>query len=200
MPPMPSAHKFANDQIFIDNLSLKCTCGPNAFGKVKAQQVALSVKLGTSIARAAAHDRVELSVDYSDLAKDLMAFEDARFESLAELLDKVTRLGVDKYGVRKMFVEGQVEKAVLQARNTVLERTAWVDDGIKGEWKYKVEGIEVPIIIGIKENLHERTHKQRVCIDLEWHATDEISVAANSERMNDMVNCIVEAPPLQQSI
>jgi len=81
-----------------------------------------------------------------------------------------------------------------------LERTAWVNDGIKGEWKYKVEGIEVPIIIGIKENLHERTHKQRVCIDLEWQASDEMSVAANSERMNDMVNCIVEAPPLQQSI
>jgi FolB domain-containing protein len=189
---MPSAYKFANDQIFIDKLNLKCVCGPNAFGKLKPQQVSLSVKLGTSIARAAAHDRVDLSVDYSALAKDLIALEEFKFESVVELLEKVTVLGVEKYGVSKLCVQAQVEKEVLQAKNTVLERTAWVDDGVKGDWKYRVEEIEIPIIIGIKENVHERTHKQRVCIDLEWYASDQRSVVANSQRMNDMVNCIVE--------
>ena len=195
--PMPSAYKFANDQIFIDRLNLKCLCGPNAFGKLKPQHVLLSVKLGTSITRAAIHDRVDLSVDYSALAKDLLAFEDVTFQSVAEMLEKVTVLGVEKYGVQKLCVEAQVPKGLLQATNTTLERTAWVDDGVKGEWKYKVEGIEAPIIIGIKENVHERTHKQRVRIDLEWHASDEVSIAAHSERMNDLVNCILDVFPLR---
>lgn len=191
---MPSAYKFANDQVFIDKLNLKCPCGPNAFGKRKPQQVLLSVKLGTSIARAAAHDRVDLSVDYSALAKDLLTFEDGlvEFTNVADLLVKVTNLGLEKYGVSKMFVEAQVPKGILQAENTTLERTAWIDRGVKEEWKYKVEGIEIPIIIGIEENVHERTNKQTVCIDLEWHGSDELSAAENLQKMPKLVNGIIE--------
>jgi len=191
---MPSAYKFANDQVFIDKLSLKCLCGTNAFGKSKPQQVFLSVKLGTLIARAAAQDRVDLSVDYSALAKDLLVFEDGlvQFTNVAELLVKVTKLGLEKYGVSKLFVEAQLPKGILQAKNTTLERTAWINDGVKEEWKYKVEGIEVPIIIGIKENLHERTHKQVVCIDLEWHGSDELSAAENPQKMPRLVNSLIE--------
>lgn len=195
---MPSAYKFANDQVFIDKLNLKCLCGTNAFSKSKPQQVFLSVKLGTSIARAAAQDRVDLSVDYSALAKDLLAFEDGqvKFTNVADLLVKVTKLGLEKYGGSKLFVEAQVPKGILQAKNTTLERTAWIDDGVQEEWKYKVEGIEIPIIIGIKENVHERTNKQVVCIDLEWHGSDELSAAEKPQEMHRLVNSLIEAFPI----
>lgn len=189
---MPSAHKFESDQIFIDKLKLKCVCGPNAFSQLKPQHVLLSAKLGTSVARAAAYDRVGLSIDYSAFAKDLLAFEDRTFVSVAELLHNVTMIGLQRYGASKVQVEAQVGKGILQARNSIMEGTMWIENCVaKGEWNYKVEGIEIPIIIGINENVHERRHKQIVCIDLKWDACDEL----HSAKINDMVNYIVEACP-----
>src|SRR5436190_14065075 len=93
---MPSAHKFANDRIFIDKLCLKCTCGPDAFGRTKPQPVLLSVELGTTIARAAASDRVDLSVDYSALSKQLTTLENESFNNAVEMIDQVAGLALQK--------------------------------------------------------------------------------------------------------
>src|SRR5208282_1561655 len=112
---MPSAHKFSGDRIFIDKLRLKCTCGPNAFGLAKPQPVLLSVELGTTIARAAASDRVDLSVDYSALSKQLTTLENRNFGSAVELIDQVVELGLQKDGVGKVSVSVSLEKGALAA-------------------------------------------------------------------------------------
>jgi dihydroneopterin aldolase / 2-amino-4-hydroxy-6-hydroxymethyldihydropteridine diphosphokinase / dihydropteroate synthase len=170
---MPLSHKFMNDQIFIDSLRLKCTCGPDAFGRPKPQPVLLSVRLGTLIARAAASDNVDLSVDYSALSKQLMKLENNTFDSAADMIDEVAELALWYDEVGKVFVEGCLEKGVLRAKNARLERVAWMDQGTKmGSWKFSIEGVDIPIIIGIEENQHERTQKQLVSIDLIWHSTE----------------------------
>src|SRR5271154_1149961 len=76
VPAMPAKHKFSRDKIFIEGLLFKCLCGPDAFGRSKPQPVDLSVTLGTTIARAAVEDRVDLSIDYSDLVKRLGKLEE----------------------------------------------------------------------------------------------------------------------------
>jgi FolB domain-containing protein len=170
---MPLLHKFANDQIFIDSLRLKCTCGPDAFGRLKPQPVLLSMRLGTLIARAAASDCVELSVDYSALSKQLSNLENKTFKSAAEMVDEAAELALQHDGVGKVSVDISLEKAFLRAKKAKLERVVWNEDGRKlGSWKYSIEGVEVPVIIGIEENRHERTQKQMVNIDLTWQTTE----------------------------
>lgn len=187
---MPSAHKFSDDRIFVDKLSLKCTCGPNAFGLAKPQPVLLSVGLGTTIARAAASDRVDLSVDYSALSKQLIALEKRTFGSAVELIDHVTEFGLQKDGVGKVSVSVSLEKGVLTAKNVKWERSAPSNNGLN-EWKLSLEGIQVPLIIGIEENIHERTQKQLVIIDLTWDISNASSDVLSSFDIRSAIDSIV---------
>ena len=192
---MPSEHKFANDQIFIDKLHLKCTCGPDAFGRAKPQPVLLSVELGVAIARAAASDRVDLSVDYSELSKQVTLFENKRFNSAVELMDQVVELGFRNHGVGRVVVAVDLEKGALAGKKVRWERTA-LFDGTR--WaKIVVEGIEVPVIIGIEENIHERTQKQKVVIDLTWEilADKKVLMAFNVQNALETISTVTSLTP-----
>lgn len=185
-------HTLANDRIFIDSLRLKCLCGPNAFGRSKPQPVELSVSLGTSIALAAASDKVELSIDYSALSKQLIAFEDRGFTSVVDLVNQVTELALGKEGVQDVRVRVDLRKALLRGKNLKWETIAWVENGRKGEWKCSLEGVDVPVIIGIAENLHERTQKQLVAIDIEWHGHDGDSNGLETFPVRDLMDTVIK--------
>jgi dihydroneopterin aldolase len=131
------------------------------------------MRLGTVIARAAASDCVELSVDYSALSKQLTNLENKTFKSAAEMVDEAAELALLHDGVGKVSVDIFLEKGFLRAKKAKLERIVWNEGGRKlGSWKYGIEGADIPVIIGIEENQHERTMKQMVSIDLTWHATE----------------------------
>ena len=182
----------STDRIFIDSLHLNCLCGPNAFGRSKPQPVELSVSLGTSIALAAASDKVELSIDYSALSKRLIAFEDLKFTSVVDLLNQVTKLALGMERVQDVHVKVDLRKALLRAKNLKWENTAWPENGSKGEWRCSLEGVEVPIIIGIAENIHERTQKQLVAIDIEWHGYEGDSNGLETFPVRDLMDLLIK--------
>jgi hypothetical protein len=89
------------------------------------------------------------------------------------MVDEAAELALLHDGVGKVSVDICLEKAFLRAKKAKLERIVWNEGGRKlGSWKYSIEGVEIPIIIGIEENRHERTQKQMVSIDLTWNATE----------------------------
>jgi len=172
---MPSPHKFAKDLICIRGLSLSVPLrlnGPNF--ETSFTETSLSVALSASIARAAASDRVDLSVDYSHFNKRLLALQtsDLHFESIPTLLDRVAELALEYEGVAKVHVKIKFPKDLLPAGRLGWERIAYRDESEKASWNVIVEGIEIPLIIGIKENVHERTQKQPVNFDLNWQDPD----------------------------
>lgn len=188
---MSLSNKFASDRIFIDSLRLKCTCGPDAFGRTKLQPVILSMELKTSLARAAASDRVDLSVDYSALNKQFMNLDNTTFEGAPELLNRVADLALRMNGVASVCVIVELERGALMAKKVKWERTAFVDN-TTGEWKVTIEGIEVPIIIGIDENVHERTMKQMVHIDLSWNIFEFDTDTFSSSKVHEISTSIRE--------
>ena len=192
---MPLSQKFANDQIFIDSLRLKCVCGPDAFGRAKAQPVDISVRLGTLIERAASTDRVDLSVDYSDLSKQLTKLEDRGFGSPVELIDNVVDLAMEKEGVWKVSVAVNLSKGARMAKNVRWERHTFPTEGVTDEWTLSFEGIEIPIIIGIEENLHERTMKQIVSIDLTWTIRNSDPADFSIHDFPGTVDAIIDVHP-----
>jgi FolB domain-containing protein len=192
---MPAKHKFSRDKIFIEELRLKCNCGLDAFGRKKPQPVDLSVTLGTTIARAAAEDRVELSVDYSDFVKRLGKLEDERYDEARDLLDRVVELGLEEKHVGSVNVVAKLEKGLLDVRQVVWEAQAFFDGVVKRKLTCHVRGLEVPIIIGIKENEHERTQKQPVEVDLTWSEDgSDISFFA----VKEVVNLLRAVQPAQK--
>lgn len=189
---MPSSHRFTNDRIIIDQLSLKCVCGKDAFGRRKAQPVKVSVELGTCIARAAADDRVELSVDYSALVKQLSKLEETSYEEVDHLLERIALLGLENELVGNVHIKAELEKGSLNAERVVWEKSAHVEDGIQRRTlNCRVEGIQLPIIIGIEENEHERTQKQPILIDLAWQEYQGDSRAQSSFDLKQIVNTVV---------
>jgi FolB domain-containing protein len=188
---MPSVHKFANDRIFIENLQLKCVCGPDAFNRLKEQPFRLSVDVGTSVARAAASDAVELSVDYSALNKELLSLETATYDGVRELMERVAALAGVKEGVGSVGVTVEVDKGVLGA-----EKVIWMLKvaGEDRELRVGVKGVQVMVIVGIKENLHERTIPQPVVFDVEW----ELVPDTGGFKLQDIVSSIVKVLALTQ--
>ena len=172
---MPSAHKFTNDRIFIESFQLKCTCGRDAFGRQKTQPVRVSVDIRTSIARAAASDDVGMSVDYSRLNKKLIGLDGATFEDVPEMMGHIGKiaLGMEQVGKRgDVFVTVELEKGALCAEKVVWSAAiSGEDEGLK-DLRLAVYAVEVPVIIGIRENLHERETCQPVVFDLEWELGD----------------------------
>src|ERR1700737_222656 len=198
IPNPPSFHKFAKDQLFIDSLSLKCTVGPNALGLMNPQPISLSVSLSTSIARAAASDRTGLSINYEDLANQILEIGDEGFNSVTKLVDRVIGNLLLTEGVGKACVKVDLPKGLLRAKNIRWEKTSWMDNGVKGEWKCTIEGVEVPVIIGIKEHAFERIQKQIVSINLEWHGSEGESIALETFPTTNLVNSIIKVLLLYQ--
>ena len=192
---MPLAHKFANDLVFIDSLRLKCICGPDAFGRAKPQPVDVSVRLGTLIERAAFTDRVDLSVDYSDLSKQLTLLGTRGFASPVELIDDIVDLAMEKEGVWKVSVVVNLSKGARMAKNVKWERRTFPSERVTDEWRLSFEEIEVPIIIGIEENLHERTMRQIVSIDLTWTLRNPDSTEFTMHNFAGTVDSIVDVHP-----
>lgn len=79
------------------------------------------------------------------------------------------------------------------AKQVKWERVATIDNRGKGQSKLGVEGIEVPVIIGIEENTFERTQKQLVRVDLTWEGLDDTSKACPNFDIHDAVESIIQA-------
>ena len=200
-PPliMPSAHKFTSDRIFIESFQLKCTCGRDAFSRQKMQPVRVSVNIGTSVARAAATDDVGMSVDYSRLNKKLMGFDGATFEDVQEMMRSIGKMALEIEGMGtngNVFVTVELEKGALCAEKVVW--SAAISGEAKGlkDLRLAVYGVEVPVIIGIKENRHERETLQPVIFDLEWELGDHSIFNSRELDVQDNTSSIIRVTSL----
>jgi FolB domain-containing protein len=193
---MPSAHKFTNDWIFIDKLTLKATCGPNVFKRRKPQPVTVSVELGTSIARAAAEDDVGMSVDYSQLTKQLMRLDGGSFEHVGQFMETIRTVALEKDGVANALLTVELDKGSLRAEKVVWTLAISGGEERREEWKLGVYGIEEAIIIGIKENLHERMTKQLVTFNMEWELGDLNATKICEIHVQSVVVSILEVTAL----
>ena len=82
----------------------------------------VSVRLGTLIERTTTTDRIDLSVDYSDLSTQLMRLGSRGFGSPVELIDNVVDLAMENEGVWKVSMAVNLSKGAPMAKNFKWER------------------------------------------------------------------------------
>ena len=163
------------------------------------QSVRVSVDVGTSVAWAAATDDVGMSVDYSRLNKKLMRFDGATFGDVQELMRSIGKMALEIEGVGtqgNVFVTVELEKGALCAEKVVWSAAiSGEDKGLK-DLRLAVYGVEVPVIVGIKENRHERETRQPVIFDVEWELGDHSVFNPRELDVQDVMSSIVHVTSL----
>ncbi|HFD78983.1 MAG TPA: dihydroneopterin aldolase [Gammaproteobacteria bacterium] len=88
------------DIIFIRDLRIDTVIGIYDWERAIRQTVHIDLEMASDIARAAASDRIEDTLDYKAVAKRVIAFvEDSRFQLVETLAERVAELVREEFGV-----------------------------------------------------------------------------------------------------
>jgi len=89
------------DRIFIKNLTVETIIGIYDFERVTPQRVVLDLEMSADIARAAASEDVESTLNYKELSETLTQYlQDSRFQLIETMAERVTELIRSDFGVR----------------------------------------------------------------------------------------------------
>jgi FolB domain-containing protein len=110
------------DKIFIQNLRIHAILGVRAWERETPQEILVSVALETDTRPAASSDRVEDSVDYSALAKEIRAHvEGARRFTVEALAEDIAQICLSRPQVRRAAVRVEKPGAVKEADSVGVE-------------------------------------------------------------------------------
>lgn len=89
------------DLLFLRELKIEAIIGIYDWERQVKQPLLIDLDMAADVARAAATDRVEDTVNYKDIAKRLIAFvEDSQFQLVETLAERIADIVLNEYGVR----------------------------------------------------------------------------------------------------
>jgi len=88
------------DIVYLNDLKIETVIGVFDWERRIKQTISLDLEMGTDIARAAATDSIEETLDYKSVAKRLITFvEESRFQLVETLAERVAGIILDEFGV-----------------------------------------------------------------------------------------------------
>lgn len=88
------------DTIFLRDLEVEATIGIYEWEKRIKQKVRIDLEMSTDIAKAAATDAIEDTLNYKKIAKRITQFvQDSRYELVETLIEKVAEILLDEFKV-----------------------------------------------------------------------------------------------------
>lgn len=88
------------DTIFLRDLEINATIGIFEWEKRIKQKVRIDLEMATDIAKAAASDAIEDTLDYKAISKRIIQFvEDSRYELIETLIEKVSEILLKEFDV-----------------------------------------------------------------------------------------------------
>ncbi|MEW6612212.1 MAG: dihydroneopterin aldolase [Pseudomonadota bacterium] len=89
------------DLLFLRELKVEAIIGIYDWERQVKQPLLIDLDMAADVARAAATDRVEDTVNYKDIAKRLIAFvEESQFQLVETLAERIADIVLNEYGVR----------------------------------------------------------------------------------------------------
>jgi D-erythro-7,8-dihydroneopterin triphosphate epimerase len=81
------------DKIYITDLLLRCVIGLNDWERTQKQDVLINITLYADLSRACQSDRIEDSIDYKELKKQIIALvESSSFYLIERLADSIAQI------------------------------------------------------------------------------------------------------------
>ncbi|MFK7814750.1 MAG: dihydroneopterin aldolase [Gammaproteobacteria bacterium] len=88
------------DTIFLRDLEIYATIGIFEWEKRIKQKVRIDLEMGTDIAKAAASDAIEDTLDYKSISKRIIQFvEDSRYELIETMIEKVSEILIYEFNI-----------------------------------------------------------------------------------------------------
>ena len=113
------------DIIFLNNLKIDTVIGIFEWERKIKQSVIIDLEMATDIARAAASDSIEDTLDYKAVAKRLIAFvSESEFQLVETLTERVAEIVLTEFNVPWVKVRLNKQGAVRGARDVgiIIER------------------------------------------------------------------------------
>ncbi len=113
------------DIVYLHDLKIECVIGIFAWERRIKQTVVLDLDMGADVARAAANDRIEDTLDYKAVSKRLLEFVgDSQFQLVETLAEKVAAIVITEFHVPWVRVRVNKRGAVRAATDVgvVIER------------------------------------------------------------------------------
>ena len=110
------------DQIFINDLVVKCIIGVNPEEREKSQEVIINLVLSVDLRQAEKTDHLADTVSYSSLAKKVISLvEGARRFTVEALAADIAALCLEEEGVKRVRVRLEKPAALPSARSAGVE-------------------------------------------------------------------------------
>jgi len=88
------------DTIFLRDLEINATIGIFEWEKRIKQKVRIDLEMGTDIAKAAATDSIEDTLDYKAISKRITQFvEDSSYELIETLIEKIAEILLNEFNI-----------------------------------------------------------------------------------------------------
>jgi len=113
------------DTIFLRDLEINATIGIFEWEKRIKQKVRIDLEMATDIAKAAATDSIEDTLDYKAISKRIIQFvEDSSYELIETLIEKISEIILKEFNVSWVRVTLSKPGAVRGSRDVgiVIER------------------------------------------------------------------------------
>jgi dihydroneopterin aldolase/D-erythro-7,8-dihydroneopterin triphosphate epimerase len=119
------------DRIYIRDLSLRCIVGVFPDERTTKQDVIINIVLAVDLSKAGASDRLEDTVDYKKIKKNVMALaEESKFFLVEKLATEVAAICLSVPAVQQATVTVDKPGALRFARSVAVEITrSREDDG-----------------------------------------------------------------------
>ena len=117
------------DTIFLRDLEVNATIGIFEWEKRIKQKIRINLEMATDIAKAAASDAIEDTLDYKAISKRIIQFvEDSRYELIETLIEKVCEILLTEFDVPWARVTISKPGAVRGSRDVgiTIERGEWI--------------------------------------------------------------------------
>ncbi|MCS7010344.1 MAG: dihydroneopterin aldolase [Anaerolineales bacterium] len=110
------------DEIFIRNLTVRAILGVNPQERRMPQRVVISIRLGVDTRPAGLSDRLDETVDYAQLAKEVrLHAQQAKRLTVEALAEDIAHLCLQRRGVRHVSVRVEKPDAVQGAESVGVE-------------------------------------------------------------------------------
>jgi len=112
----------ALDKIHIRDLHLRCIVGIYPEERKEKQDVLINITLHADLAKAGASDRIEDTVDYKTIKKNLMArIQDSAYFLIERLAEEAARVCMENPAVQRVDVTVDKPGALRFARSVAIE-------------------------------------------------------------------------------
>ena len=118
------------DKIYITDLLLRCVIGLNDWERTQKQDVLINITLYADLSRACQSDRIEDSIDYKELKKQIIALvENSSFYLIERLADRISQICLVHHLVKAVSIRVDKPGALRYAKSVGVEIFRMRDNG-----------------------------------------------------------------------